>query len=123
MRGRKPGQVFVPRGHNDQNQWEGTACGLYKPASDFSLDQRYQGGIKTHCKSCKMKANQNYFNTLRGNLTGMIHGAAKSASSRRKPLQRVCTLTLEEVLDMLHQQQGRCDYSRIKLECIQRNCD
>lgn len=80
-------------------------CDSYKPEHDF-YGTRY--GLRSACKECIKAYTVAYQRTLRGKVRGLI------GSARARGI--VCTLTADDLLDMLWSQRGRCYYSGVTME-------
>lgn len=90
-------------------EWLCSKCHSVKAAIDF-----YHSRPKLRfCKGCDKAYQATYRRTLRGNvIRALCHARARS-----KGRNQVCTLSLDDILDMLLMQGGRCYYSGMPMEC------
>ncbi|CAK9055601.1 unnamed protein product [Durusdinium trenchii] len=96
-------------------------CGLWKPASGFSLDKSRRTGLRSICKQCDGESKLRHRMTLRGHIQSMLQSAR-----RRHKLGKWhgdFELDLDYVLKMLWWQQGRCFYSGVPLRFGEYNVD
>ena len=110
-------QIHVFRGPNSTGHWWCTGCGLWKLSESFELDQRRKEvqRPRSRCRECRKKTAASYLQTPRG------HGLKLLAAARQRAGTRIWrgdfALDLQDVLDMLWQQGGRCYYSGVPLHC------
>ena len=86
-------------------------CGKYLCQDAFRL---YANRRKSFCKACESLLAQQYRSTLRGNASVL----SASARRRMKIKGHPCDLQLDDILDMLVAQGGRCAYSSIPMEIL-----
>lgn len=94
--GRKP---------NAAGEWPCRQCGTFKPQLDFAR--------KSWCKGCIRVHSFEYNRTLRGNVVNLLSAARKHS----KRLGMSCILLHDDLLDILLEQEGRCYYSGVPMEC------
>lgn len=99
------------REENSAGEWRCIRCGVFKVSTDF---QAHAGRI---CMVCTRECSYEYARTLRGGMLKILQNAKANAARRGQ----CCSLTLDELLDMLLMQGGRCYYSDVPLECVQLN--
>jgi hypothetical protein len=83
-------------------------CGELRATADFCVSS-----YRT-CKYCRRQAVLDYSRTLRGGITRMLLNAKRNSKLRG----HVCDLSLDETLDKLLLQEGRCFYSGVPMECM-----
>lgn len=95
-------------------EWSCSKCGAYKPVEEFQANARNSNKISSYCRECQHKHTLEYERTLRGNAARMARGAKSRAA--RKGLH--CTVSHEDILDMIWAQHGRCYYSDVPMEMM-----
>lgn len=86
-------------------------CSTFK--SPDSFHRRSTGnGFQFYCKTCQTAVNSNYYQTLRGKAQAMV----SNARARSKQRGHACTITYEDIIDMVLAQCGRCYYSGVPME-------
>lgn len=96
-------------------------CSQYKSVALFGKSS--SGRLSSYCRECVSVLSYNYRCTLRGRIQNMIaaarHRAARVRIRSRRDLE--CTLTVNDCLDILWAQRGRCYYSGVPLNFLQPN--
>ncbi|CAE8651061.1 unnamed protein product, partial [Polarella glacialis] len=87
-------------------------CNSYKPAADFSKQAAATNGLKGICKKCTSEHNRRYRETLRGQVVILMCLARARSRIRRQAF----SLEVDDVLDMVYLQGGRCHYSGVPLQ-------
>ncbi|CAE8628946.1 unnamed protein product, partial [Polarella glacialis] len=116
MQVRQPRLVYR-RTPTDEGEWVCGKCGVFKSSDAFHKSVVKRSAIQSHCKDCTREQHRLRCKMLRGNALMLL------SSARRRSLQRQQTfaLTLDELLDMLWLQAGRCSYSGVPLQYKQRH--
>ena len=96
-----------PRIANSFGELPCHGCGQCLPAAAF------REGI-SWCRQCKASHRLVYDRTLRGNAFVL----ARKAKWRSKSKGFACQLTMQDILDMLLEQQGKCFYSGMPMEIL-----
>ncbi|CAE8585505.1 unnamed protein product [Polarella glacialis] len=108
---RKPMSARKP---DADGKWLCCSCQAFLPACNFySRVSSSNVPIRSSCVECERKQNQ----TLRRQALQLVY----SARSRSKRHSRCCNLTVDDVLDMLFDQKGRCAYSGVVMEILHPN--
>lgn len=105
-----------PRIQNCKGEFECYGCGLYLPAEAFPPSQWLPG----YCLDCVSLRGYDYRSTLRGAVRKIV-SSARYRTSRSPKRGLICTITADDVLDMLWAQQGRCYYSEVPMNYFQPN--
>jgi hypothetical protein len=84
-------------------------CGQSEPVVHF-----YSSLRRRQCKPCLREKSRKYSNTLRGYCAQLLSGARHRSKLRHHD----CTITRDDLLDMLLSQGGRCFYSGMPMECV-----
>ena len=103
------GKVWSRRVATQAGHLRCSACGRYFDEGAFS-------GKNTYCEECNRTSacSYNYYRTLRGRVLKML--AAARVRAKRKELTH--DLQLQDVLNILLKQGGRCAYSGIAMEIV-----
>ena len=96
-----------PRTANRCGELPCTRCGKYLMPNLF-------GSQGSWCKKCLAAKTRAYHRTLRGSVNLLVN----SARARSKKKGWSCHIQMEDVLEMLLQQDGRCAYSGVPMEII-----
>ena len=103
------------RGPDAEGRWRCTQCGHWKPEASFYRVHASTSALRAQCKQCHSHAHSAYLKTARG------HGLQLLSSARRRDSQSswngTFNLDLNNLLDMLCLQGGRCYYSGVPLHC------
>lgn len=91
-----------------------SSCGLHKPRDAFYRKGSSSHGVASQCMDCARAYRHYYYRTLRGNVRRLL----SSARQRAKLRNHECVLTLDDILDMLWAQHGRCYYSNVPMEFL-----
>ena len=95
--------------------WRCSACDQWLPETAFHLEHRCGGQLPSaYCKRCSNERRRLHHRTLRGSLLHLLRGARPRAKG--KPWN--VTLTFEDLLEMVEQQNGRCAYSGVPMEML-----
>lgn len=89
-------------------EWRCATCSTFKPTDDSHKAQ-----IQQVCKDCDRRSRYIRSCTLRANMLRLLSNARHRAMGR----DRECTLTIDELLDKMWAQRGRCLYSGVPMEC------
>eukprot|EP00438_Fugacium_kawagutii_P024267 Skav222463 [mRNA] locus=scaffold5414:30010:47306:- [translate_table: standard] len=110
---RKPWRKGQPRRSSDKpGLWRCSACEQWLPEMAFYANNRCERrGPQAHCKQCNKENNLSHYNTLRGSLLRL----AASARRRAKEKPWNSTVTLENLLEMVERQRGKCAYSCVPM--------
>ena len=95
--------------------WRCRECEQWLPATAFYVQKRR--GMQfpdTYCKECRNEKLRLHRRTLRGGLLDSLHRARHRAKGKAWNV----TLTFEDVLEMVEQQNGRCAYSGVPMEMV-----
>ncbi|CAE7830333.1 unnamed protein product [Symbiodinium sp. CCMP2592] len=101
------GKVHTRRMPNQMGELPCNSCGRYFEMEAFAR-------TRTVCKDCSCMHASNHYRTLRGFVLKMLTSAR--ARAKRKGLTH--NLQLQDVLNMLLKQGGRCAYSGIAMEML-----
>lgn len=115
------GRQWHIREANHAGEWRCACCSQYKSAASFGM--RSPTRLKSYCKECASTKFYNYRCTLRGRIQSLL-GAARHRVARariRSMRDLECTLTVEDCLDMLWAQRGRCYYSGVPVNYLRPN--
>ena len=99
----------VPDKHG---RWRCNKCGQMLPEDAFTLVK--SGGRQIpliYCKRCMNRYQSQQRRLLRGNLQVILDTAKKRAKQKLK-----CTLTWDDLYQMVRRQHGRCAYSGVSME-------
>ena len=103
------------RGPDAEGRWRCTQCGHWRPEASFYRVHASTSALRAECKQCQSRAHSAYLKTVRG------HGLQLLSSARRRDSQSswngTINLDLNNLLDMLCLQGGRCYYSGVPLRC------
>ena len=102
------------RAPNELGEWPCRGCAKYLIQDAFRRHGEDGAQRKAICKGCENVQNRRYRNTLRGN-AAVLSGSARA---RMKAKGQSCDLHLDDILDMLVAQGGRCAYSSIPMEIL-----
>jgi len=116
-RGRPKGVSAQRRSPNSDGAWPCHSCKELKPKSEFCRSVGMASGIQSYCRDCSSQERKKVYRTLRGNAQCL----AASARLRAKLKGLECSVSHEDILDMLWHQQARCHYSGVELEYLQPN--
>eukprot|EP00440_Ansanella_granifera_P062643 gb/GFBE01067923.1/.p1 GENE.gb/GFBE01067923.1/~~gb/GFBE01067923.1/.p1 ORF type:complete len:489 (+),score=33.77 gb/GFBE01067923.1/:1-1467(+) len=100
----------IPQEYNEAGGRRCTTCGGFFPEHCFYSRSRA-------CKVCTLERGRKYTRTLRGNIVNLLCGARFRAQRQG----RQCTLTSEDLFDMVLAQHGCCAYSGVPMEILQPN--
>ena len=87
--------------------------------SQWLSANHFYSGCWTCCRACNTLRKQKLNNTLRGYLQKLKRGANCSSIKRRSAdgdTRDVCTITLDDLFDMLQEQESGCYYSGIPMQ-------
>ncbi|CAE8612297.1 unnamed protein product [Polarella glacialis] len=101
-----------PRRQNDAGEWPCNACTRLLPPHEFYLDAKTRRS--TWCKDCTRTKTYEYARTLRGNAARL----AASAMYRSRQRKIRCSLTQDDILEMMWEQKGCCAYSGVSMEML-----
>lgn len=116
-RGCTPGRTSPRRQVNAGGEWVCSQCQTFLPRTDFAKNSTAASGLQSSCRKCRAAQNFEHTRTLRGNAMGLV----SQARSRARGRGRLCSLTHEDILDMLGRQEGRCFYSGIAMQILEPN--
>ena len=95
--------------------WRCCECEQWLPATAFHVQKRRGMQFpQTYCKECGNEKRRLHHRTLRG---GLLH-FLQSARLRAKEKPWNVTLTFEDLLEMVEQQNCRCAYSGVPMEML-----
>ncbi|CAE7571284.1 unnamed protein product, partial [Symbiodinium sp. CCMP2456] len=103
------------RGPDAKDNWRCGSCGFWKPAERFSKRASVSTGLYSWCKKCQAYLSSVHFRPMRGHALSLLRSARQRAATGR--YFGSFMLELDEVLDMLWLQGGRCFYSGVPLHC------
>ncbi|CAE6950973.1 pmpB [Symbiodinium sp. CCMP2592] len=103
------------RGPDAESKFRCNCCGVWQLAENFYSDAASTTGLRSRCKKCCCGTNSVYRQTMRGHALSLLAGA-RYRSAKGKSNGRF-TLELDDLLDMLLLQGGRCYYSGVPLHC------
>ena len=101
---------------DEHGRWRCNKCRKMLPEEAFYLIPSGGRQIpKSYCKECDAKRSLNWNRMLRGTLQTILKGARHRA--RKKQMN--CTLTWDDLHEMVKSQRGRCAYSGLPMEtCV-----
>eukprot|EP00438_Fugacium_kawagutii_P031697 Skav232926 [mRNA] locus=scaffold1477:893601:894992:- [translate_table: standard] len=105
-----PKRINPPRIPDEQGRWRCNKCGQMLPMEAFYLRKSVCHDIpRNFCKLCQAGNARDWHRTLRGSLQRLLfHAKARS-----------CTLTWDDLYEMVRNQHGRCAYSGVPIEvCV-----
>ena len=103
------------RGPDAAGNWRCARCGNWEQMDQFFKRTTSIHGLQYHCKKCNDNSKSAWRRTLRGHALYMLSNARKSAANHT--LGGSFLLNMDDVLDMLWLQGGRCYYSGVPLHC------
>ena len=103
------------RGPDAAGNWRCARCGNWEQVERYSKRSSSINGLQYHCKKCDFDAKTAWRQTLRGHARDMLSNVRKRAANRT--LGGSFLLNVDDVLDMLWLQGGRCYYSSVPLQC------
>ncbi|CAE8651770.1 unnamed protein product, partial [Polarella glacialis] len=115
----RPARRLPPRKPDSEGNFLCGKCGIHKSTDDFYRDSSSSLGIRHYCKECASDLNRYYRETLRGHATTLLG----TARSRSKSASSCFSLQVDDLIDMLHLQAGRCFYSGVPLQYKIRHTD
>eukprot|EP00930_Biecheleria_cincta_P027635 TRINITY_DN19380_c0_g1_i1.p1 TRINITY_DN19380_c0_g1~~TRINITY_DN19380_c0_g1_i1.p1 ORF type:complete len:301 (+),score=26.01 TRINITY_DN19380_c0_g1_i1:55-903(+) len=101
---------------NAAGEWLCTSCDTMLLPSEFHCHMG-RSRPPSSCKHCRAEGNKHWHRTLRGNVSRLVLSAKRR--SRHKGLD--FSLTHEDLLRMLWNQEGRCGYSGVGMEILMPN--
>ena len=104
------------QGPDTEGRWPCTCCGIWKHMSQFPKCSKSRGGFQRQCKQCTGDKQSAWRQTMRGHGQALLANA-RYRSSTAHTWSGSFTLDMDDVLDMLWLQGGRCYYSGILLHC------
>ena len=104
------------RAPDTESSWPCTCCGIWKHVSQFHKNNTCKAGFKRQCKQCTSEKKSAWRQTMRGHGLTLLSNARYRASTVRT-WSGGSMLDLDDVLDMLWLQGGRCYYSGVPLHC------
>ncbi|CAE8598900.1 unnamed protein product, partial [Polarella glacialis] len=108
-----------PRSPNAAGEWSCCSCGLQKYPSEFYKNHRQTGDLHSYCKACAKERYRRRGKTFRGNAQRLLVQARRRSRFRGQAF----ALDLDDMLQMLWLQKGRCFYSGIPLQYKQQHTD
>ena len=90
-------------------------CGTWKQQSQFNRNSASRTGLQSFCRRCVSDVQSDRLGTMRGHALQLL-GAARQRS-RNCHWCESFALHLDDVLDMVWLQGGRCYYSGVPLHC------
>ncbi|CAE7856502.1 unnamed protein product [Symbiodinium microadriaticum] len=103
------------RGPDAAGNWRCARCGNWKQVDQFCKRSSSINGLQYQCKKCDTDSRSAWRQTLRGHVVEMLKNARKSAAHHT--FGGSFSLNMDDVLDMLWLQGGRCYYSGVPLHC------
>eukprot|EP00438_Fugacium_kawagutii_P026288 Skav224745 [mRNA] locus=scaffold580:21452:30574:- [translate_table: standard] len=113
-----PKKYNLRRVPDDQGRWRCNKCGEMLAPEAFSLRKngcRYMPS--NMCKQCDGQKSSDWHRTLRGTLQQLLSDARRRL---RKDLHG-CSLSWDDLYEMVKRQRGRCDYSGVPMEVCKPN--
>ena len=95
------------RRSNENGEMPCARCGHYYRTEWFSTN-------RSQCKECRSLRSLEYYRTLRGNASLLVN----SARSRSTKKGLSCSLQKDDIFEMLLEQDGRCHYSKVRMEIM-----
>ncbi|CAE7362842.1 pmpB [Symbiodinium sp. CCMP2592] len=103
------------RGPDAEGRWQCRRCCIWKWQSQYSNRKASSTGLRNTCKQCASDMESAWLQTLRG------HGMRLLTTGRQRAGMGTWTgsfaLVLDDLLEMLWLQGGRCYYSGVPLHC------
>eukprot|EP00933_Yihiella_yeosuensis_P065469 TRINITY_DN69293_c0_g1_i1.p1 TRINITY_DN69293_c0_g1~~TRINITY_DN69293_c0_g1_i1.p1 ORF type:complete len:283 (+),score=41.40 TRINITY_DN69293_c0_g1_i1:66-914(+) len=96
---------------NHLGEWCCKKCKLYKPADEFCKGRQHDAGVTTVSIECQRENWKRWRSTLRGHAKILLLTAHVSSARRRQ----TCNILVDNVLDMLLAQGGKCFHTGIPL--------
>jgi len=109
------------RAANERGEWQCCVCREWKPKEAFGSTPQAKHSVYSVCYSCKTELAAKRRRTLRGSLMQLLQNVRfnlKKAESRGEA-KPTMTLSIDDVLDLLWKQQGRCSHSHVPLEYLE----
>ena len=103
------------RGPDSAGNWRCVRCGSWQEMDQFSKRTASMNGLQYCCKTCNSDISSVWRQTLRGHMLDMLRSARHRAN--KHTLGGSSLLNMDDVLEMLWLQGGRCYYSGIPLHC------
>ncbi|CAE7362834.1 pmpB [Symbiodinium sp. CCMP2592] len=104
------------QGPDAEGRWPCACCGSWKHMSQFPKRSESRGGYQRQCKQCTSDKKSAWRRTTRGHGLVLL-GNARCRASSAHTWTGDFMLDLDDVLDMLWLQGGRCYYSGVPLKC------
>ncbi len=86
---------------------KGTLCkGKSNPVKSFAKHKTCKDGLHTYCIKCTTYDYNIWYSTLEGFITKIVGNVIQCCRTRGKKLE--VTITIQEIINLYHQQEGKC---------------
>ena len=106
-RSRHVPKISPRRKADEDGRWLCSGCGEWLQAECFHREQARSNALRPRCRTCVQLYSVEYRQTLRGFLLYALNNAKKRSLLNGRAYE----IVLDNVLDSVLQQQGRCAYS------------
>jgi hypothetical protein len=94
-----------------------TSCKLILSSDKFNRDKSNSSGLQTYCKKCQKNKTIKWRNTFQGFLKGLYKDLKSNAKKRNINVE----ISIKDIIDQYHKQNGKCYYSNINLTFNKQN--
>ncbi|CAE6934569.1 unnamed protein product [Symbiodinium sp. CCMP2456] len=105
------------RGPDVAGKWRCGCCGIWKNKEQFYIRVASLNGLSHHCKECNWNRKAMWLQTMRGHALTQLCTARNRVANAKHTYSGIFKLELDDILNMLWTQGGRCYYSGVPLRC------